>query len=97
MSKKHDIKWKRREITEALNNRISPVCVVKRDGEWVFQGKSCIISRYEDGTWDIWICNLNNLYAGLNPRSVTNRVNKLKKHAEDGSLIERDGEAWLDG
>ena len=95
MSKKHDIKWKRREIIEALNGRISPVCVVRRDGEWVVQGKFCIISRCEDGNWDIWVCDPKNLYGRLHPRSVTNRVNKLKNHAEKGSLIELGGEAWM--
>ena len=95
MSKTHDIKWKRYEIIEALNDRISKVCVVDRDGEWVVKGKCCIISRHEDGTWDVWICDPNNLVEGLHSRSVTNRVSKLTKHAEEGSLFEGDGEAWL--
>ncbi len=95
MSKKHDIKWKRYEIIEALNGRISKKCVLRRDGEWVVQGKCCIISRHEDGTWDSWICDPNSLYGRLSRRSVTNRVNKLKKHAVKGSLIEGGREAWL--
>lgn len=94
MSKSNDIRWPKKTILGALNGQISQVAVVKRDGEWVVKGKSCIIRRSEDGTWDIWICDPNDLNDRLHQRSVTNRVNKLRKYAEKGSLNEVDGEAW---
>lgn len=95
MSKRHVSKCTRKAIFAAWRGQISKTCIVKRDGEWVVQGKSCIISRFKDGTWDVWIFDPNFVDDGCRSRLVTNRVNRLRKYAVEGSLNEVGGEAWL--
>ena len=95
MSQTKHSKCGKRALFDALCGQISKTCIVKRGRDWVVKGKSCIISRHSDGTWDIWICDPNNPRGRLGKRSVTNRTSKLRKYAQEGSLTTVNGEAWL--
>ena len=110
MSKRNDIKWTKRAILRALDGQVSKKCIVNRGcewvvngktridsrgGEWVVQGKYCILSPLDDSTWDLWICNPDDLCAGLHQKSVNHRVRKLEKVPQNRPFTILKGEAHI--
>ena len=99
MSKKHDIKWTRKKIIEALRGQVSETCVIKRDNQWLLQGKYCLLTPFDDGTWDLWICNPADMNAGLSQQAVNYRVRKLRKipQTRDFVILNREAHTNLPG
>ena len=89
----NDTKWTKQAIFDAFGGRISKTCIVKRDGEWVVKGKCCILATVDDRTWDLWICNPDDLRAGLHQKCVNDRVCKLEKVAQNRTFTILNGEA----
>ena len=93
MSKIDDNKWTKQAIFEACGGQVSMTCIEKRHGEWVIKGKYCILAPLDDGTWDLWICNPDDMSAGLHQRSVNHRVKKLEKIPQNRTFTMLTGEA----
>jgi len=83
------------KIIDAFEDKISSTAIQFRYDEWVFKGKFCIVAPdYEDGgVWDIWICNPDDIAAGLSQRRVRNIIQALESTGKM-EFNELTGEAW---
>lgn len=93
MSTGKHIRWTKQAIFDALDRNVSEACIVKRDGEWVVQGKRCILAPWDDHGWDLWICHPEDMYAGLPQKTVNNIVRKLDIVPQDRPFVVLNGEA----
>lgn len=87
--------WTLKEVSAALNGKIAKASIREIDGSPAVIGRTCIATPMANGTWDVWICNSEDLRAGLGQRAVTNRLRRLKHYALKGSVVVASGEAWL--
>ncbi len=81
------------EIFNAFDQKISLKSIVRRDDEYVIQGKFCVIAPTGKNRWNIWICNPDDLYSGLGIRKVRNICAELEKSEGCGAVRELTGEA----
>jgi len=84
----------KQELFNAFNQKISLKSIVRRDDEYVIQGKFCIIAPTGKNRWNIWICNPDDLYNGLGQRKVRNIAAKLFKSAVGMTFTELTGEGY---
>ncbi len=80
-------------LFDAFSQKISKKSIVNRDGEFVIQGKFCVIAYEPPDLWDIWICNPDDLYSGLTQRKVSGIIASLQKSKGWGVFRELTGEA----
>ena len=85
----------KQEIFGAFDQKISKSSIVKRDGEYVIQGKFCVIALEAPDLWNIWICNPDDLYSGLGTKKVHNICAVLKKSHSTSAYTELTGEAYM--
>ena len=60
----------KRELRELTNHKISDLAIRCVDDSWEIVGKFCRCSYLGDNNWDVWICNPDNLTAGLSQRKL---------------------------
>lgn len=83
----------KQELFDAFDGKISKASIVDRDGEFVIQGKFCVIAPEGENVWDIWIGSPDDLYSGLSQRKVTGIITSLQKSAVGSAVRELTGEA----
>ena len=71
----------KRELRELTNHKISDLAIRCVDDEWQIVGKFCRCSYLGNNTWDVWICNPDNLTAGLSQRKVRSIARNLRLNA----------------
>ena len=83
------------KIIDAFEDKISSTAIQFRYDEWVIKGKFCIVAPDdEDGdVWDIWICNPDDIAAGLSQRRARNIIQALESTGKM-EFNELTGEAW---
>ena len=85
---------RKQDIFDAFKGQISKIAIVNRDGEFVLQGKFCVVSPIED-RWDIWLCKPKDIAAGLSARKLQSLIRRLDLASLEGGFTELDGEAWF--
>ncbi len=81
------------ELFDAFDQKISKKAIVSRGGEFVIQGRFCVIAFEEPDLWDIWVCNPDDLSSGLTQRKVSGIIATLQKSEGWGVFRELTGEA----
>ena len=83
------------DIYKAFEDKISSTVIQLRYDEWVIKGKFCIVAPDDEdgGVWDIWICNPDDIAAGLSQRRVRNITQALESTGKM-EFNELTGEAW---
>ncbi len=84
----------KQEILNAFDQKISLKSIVRRDDEYVIQGKFCVVAPIGNNKFDIWICNPDDLYNGLGQRKVRNIAAKLFKSEVGTTFTELTGEGY---
>jgi hypothetical protein len=80
-------------LREIFGNDISSTAFKLIDGESTIVGKWCRLTLDDDGVFDVWICNPDDLYSGLGVRKVRNIISRLNSPA-GSPFHELTGEAW---
>jgi len=86
----------KREWLEYFRERVSRSAIRQESGEMVIRGKWCEITQVGDRL-DVFICNPDDMQAGLGQRKVTNIVRALEKTAQEGVFTVLNGEAYTQG
>ena len=86
----------KQQIFDAFNSKISKTQIVNRDGEFVIQGKFCVIAPEGSG-WDVWICSPDDLVNGLGERRLTSILTNLEISLTKTVFTRLNGEAhtWV--
>ena len=83
------------QLYEFFNCKISNLSIQKRDDEWIIRGKWSIVSVWDDGLIDIWLCNAPNLPQGmLGERTLTNMLRGVEKSTVGTGSHRLSGEAY---
>ena len=70
----------KKSLYEFFDKQISETAISRRYNEWVIKGKWSIVSAWEDGWIDIWVCDVKNLPRGmLGERKLSNIQRGLSK------------------
>ena len=82
-------------LYQFFEEKISKSAIQKRDDEWVIVGKWSIVSVWDDGLIDIWLCDVKNFSLGmLGERKLTNIVTGLGKISVKLAFHRLTGEAY---
>ena len=83
------------KLYQFFEEKISKSAIQKRDDEWVIVGKWSIVSVWDDGLIDIWLCDAPNLPRGmLGERKLTNIITGLEKTSVKLVFHRLTGEAY---
>ncbi len=85
---------KKEELFNAFDHQISKKSIVRRDDEYVIEGKFCVIVPKDSSRWDVWIHNHANIARGLGRRKILNIASILFKSEACESREELTGEAY---
>lgn len=83
----------KQELFDAFDQRISKKAIVSRSGEYVVQGKFCVVAPKGNNTFDLWICNPDDLCNGLGQKKVRNIIRSLQKSTVGIEYRQLTGEA----
>ena len=83
----------KKEIFEAFGGHLSKTGIVLRDDSYILRGKWALIEKVDD-QWDVWVCNHENLNAGLPALKLTWLLKGLEA-AGIGEITRLDGEAYF--
>ncbi len=83
----------KKDLYEGFGGEISKLAIVRKNSEWVIQGKNCVIAFIGDNTYDLWICDPDDPQKGLGHTKVRNIVRILLKSAVGTKFRELNGEA----
>jgi len=83
------------DIYKAFGDKISKTAIQCIDDEWRIKGKWCYVTPDDEQgeIWDIWICNPENIAAGLSQRRFKSIIHALESTGKVG-FNELTGEAW---
>lgn len=77
------------KLTDATNGAFSEPAYRCIDREWMVVGKFCRCTYNGDQTWDVWLCNPEDIRAGLTQRRVRSIAQKVRVNCR---FIELTGE-----
>lgn len=80
-------------LREIFRNDVSSSAFKLIDGELTIVGKWCRLTLDDDGAFDVWICNPDDLYSGLGVRKVRSVISRLNSPA-GSPFHELTGEGW---
>ena len=83
------------KLYQLFEEKISKSSIQKRDDEWIIIGKWSIVSVWDDGLIDIWLCDAPNLPRGmLGERKLSNIITGLEKTSVKLVFHRLTGEAY---
>lgn len=83
------------KLYQFFEEKISKSAIQKRDNDWIISGKWSIVSVWDDGLIDIWLCDAKNLPLGmLGERKLTNIITGLEKISVKSVFHRLTGEAY---
>ena len=83
------------KLYQFFEEKISKSAIQKRDNDWIILGKWSIVSVWDDGLIDIWLCDAQNLPLGmLGERKLTNIITGLEKISVKSVFHRLTGEAY---
>ena len=85
----------KKSLYEFFDKQISETAISRRYNEWVIKGKWSIVSAWEDGWIDIWVCDVKNLPRGmLGERKLSNIQRGLLKTSAKLDFCRLTGEGY---
>jgi len=84
--------FSKQHIFDALDGYFSKVGIKLVDGEWRLVGKWCEIVPLEDGNWDIWFHNVQDVSKPISRRKLSAIKAKLPR---DWAPVELTEEMWI--
>jgi len=81
-------------IFDFFDKKISKSAIRKWDDGFSVIGNTCIVNLEPDGVIDVWICNPEDMYAGLGQKAVKHRRRAFESY-DTSAVIKLDGEAWV--
>lgn len=83
----------KQEIYDAFGGQLSKTGIVMRDSTYMLRGKWALI-EYVGDMWDIFLCNHENMSAGLPELKLTWLIKGISARLEE-PITRLDGEAYL--